>query len=97
MKPESGLSIYEILDMKACRITSLFSGRGGEEEEDEGGKGFCFTQARCVIQSLAALKDSWSVHLPTDPRHGLGLTPRRGVREGGEAKRCATAYATAAH
>ena len=68
--------------MKAFRITTLFSGRGGEEEEDKGEKGFCFTQARRVIRSLAALKDSWSVHLPTDPRHGLGLTPRGGVREG---------------
>ena len=29
MRPESGLSIYEIYDMKACRITTLFSGRVG--------------------------------------------------------------------
>ena len=29
VKPESGLSLYEILDMKACRITTLFWGRGG--------------------------------------------------------------------
>ena len=39
VRPESGLSIYEIYDMKACRITTLFSGRGGEEEEDKGEKG----------------------------------------------------------
>ena len=38
MRPESGLSIYEIYDMKACRITTLFSGRGGEQEEDKGEK-----------------------------------------------------------
>ena len=29
VRPESGLSIYEIYDMKACRITTLFSGRVG--------------------------------------------------------------------
>ena len=38
VKPESGLSIYEIYDMKACRITTLFSGRvggGGQKGEKE--------------------------------------------------------------
>ena len=49
VRPEFGLSIYEIYDMKACRITTLFSGRGegegrrykgpsfgaGEKEEEE--------------------------------------------------------------
>ena len=28
VRPESGLSIYEIYDMKACRITTLFFGPG---------------------------------------------------------------------
>ena len=28
VKPESGLTLYEIFDMKACRITTLFWGRG---------------------------------------------------------------------
>ena len=28
VRPGSGLSIYEIYDMKACRIPTLFSGRG---------------------------------------------------------------------
>ena len=51
MRPESGLSISETYDMKACRITTLFSGRGegegrrykgpsfgaGEKEQEEGG------------------------------------------------------------
>ena len=32
VRPESGLSIYEIYDMKACRITTLFSGRVGREK-----------------------------------------------------------------
>ena len=32
VRPESGLSIYEIHDMKACRITTLFSGRVGREK-----------------------------------------------------------------
>ena len=35
VKPESGLSIYEIYDMKACRITTLFSGRGGGRKEKD--------------------------------------------------------------
>mgnify|MGYP006065280149 FL=1 len=35
MRPESGLSIYEIYDMKACRITTLFSGRGGGRKEKD--------------------------------------------------------------
>ena len=34
MRPESGLPIYEIFDMKACRITTLF-GAGEREEEEE--------------------------------------------------------------
>ena len=37
VRPESGLSIYEIYDMKACRITTLFSGRGeGGREKIQG-------------------------------------------------------------
>ena len=36
VKPESGLTLYEIFDMKACRITTLFSGRG-----EGGSKGLC--------------------------------------------------------
>ena len=40
VRPEFGLSIYEIYDMKACRITTLFSGRGGGDgEEGEKGRG----------------------------------------------------------
>ena len=40
VRPESGLSIYEVYDMKACRITTLFSGRGGGDgEEGEKGRG----------------------------------------------------------
>ena len=40
VRPESGLSIYEIYDMKACRITTLFSGRGeGGREKIQGKKG----------------------------------------------------------
>ena len=35
VRPESGLSIYEIYDMKACRITTLFSGRGGGRKEKD--------------------------------------------------------------
>ena len=36
VRPESGLSIYEIYDMKACRITTLFSGRvGGRGQKGE--------------------------------------------------------------
>ena len=39
-RPEFGLSIYEIYDMKACRITTLFSGRGeGGREKIQGKKG----------------------------------------------------------
>ena len=38
VRPESGLPIYEIFDMKACRITTLFrAGERKEEEEKEGG------------------------------------------------------------
>ena len=35
VRPEFGLSIYEIYDMKACRITTLFSGRGGGRKEKD--------------------------------------------------------------
>ena len=36
VRPESGLSIYEIHDMKACRITTLFFGGRRREREREG-------------------------------------------------------------
>ena len=40
VRPESGLSVYEVYDMKACRITTLFSGRGeGGREKIQGKKG----------------------------------------------------------
>ena len=40
MRPESGLSIYEVYDMKAYRIMTPFWARGeGDEEEEEKGRG----------------------------------------------------------
>ena len=40
VRPESGLPIYEIFDMKACRITTLLGAGEREEEEDKTrGKG----------------------------------------------------------
>ena len=42
VRPESGLPIYEIFDMKACRITTLFGAGEREEEEDKTrGRGVC--------------------------------------------------------
>ena len=38
VKPESGLTLYEIFDMKACRITTLFWGRG--KRRRKGSVGF---------------------------------------------------------
>ena len=40
VRPESGLSIYEVYDMKACRILTPFwaIGEGDEEEEEKGGE-----------------------------------------------------------
>ena len=38
MRPESGLSIYEIFDMKACRITTLL-GPGRGKRRKMGGRG----------------------------------------------------------
>ena len=73
--------------MKAYRITTLFSGRGGEEEEEEGKGVMLYSgKARHTITPLTSY-DSWSAHLPTDPCHGLGPTPQGGGvgrrREGG--------------
>ena len=45
VKPESGLSIYEIYDMKACRITIRFSGRVGGAE---GGERDARTASGCL-------------------------------------------------
>ena len=40
VRPESGLSIYEINDMKACRITALFfRAREGKRKKIKGEKG----------------------------------------------------------
>ena len=40
VRPESGLSIYEVYDMKAYRIMTPFWARGeGDEEEEEKGRG----------------------------------------------------------
>ena len=40
VRPESGLSNYEVYDMKAFRILTPFWARGeGEEEEEEKGRG----------------------------------------------------------
>ena len=43
VRPESGLPTYEILDMEACRITTLFwgrgAGRGGGRETGNEGEG----------------------------------------------------------
>ena len=42
VRPESGLSIYEVYDMKAYRIMTPFWARGeGDEEEEEKGRGVC--------------------------------------------------------
>ena len=40
VRPEFGLSIYEVYDMKACRILTPFWAIGeGDEEEEEKGRG----------------------------------------------------------
>ena len=40
VRPESGLSVYEVYDMKACRILTPFWAIGeGDEEEEEKGRG----------------------------------------------------------
>ena len=73
MGAESGLSIYEVYDMKAYRIMTPFWAKGEGEEEEEKGVMFHSGQARHAITPLTRY-DSWSAHLPTDPCHGLGLT-----------------------
>ena len=66
-------SIYESISYH-----DLISGRGGEEEEEEG-KGVMFNSgpARHTITPLTSY-DSWSAHLPTDPWPNMNAFRRMG-------------------
>ena len=75
MRPESGLSISETYDMKACRITTLFSGRGGgrKEKDRDTIKGRAGRVCWCVLVCVCVGGIAFAVqpHREVRPESGL--------------------------
>ena len=71
VRPESGLSVYEVYDMKACRILTPFwaIGEGDEEEEEKGrgrqGASYDHSSYRIVGVRIypLTLASAWAQHL----------------------------------
>ena len=89
VRPESGLSIYEVYDMKACRITTLFSGRGGgdgeEEEKGRGRQGASYDHSSYRIVGVRIYPLTLALALAQHPVRGgfaFAIQPHREVRPG---------------